>query len=144
MVLLRKQNEIGRSLHFNAQTPDNPRLAYSISVMIWYSRLRAKEKQTNSVHLPRLPQPREHANATTKAYAYPRDWSVNGGEDGSILLNRTPPQAGTRRGVASEPLCVPPERMRPEQATLVRRSGIINLKGRSSFFLNLSLEVRTN
>ena len=26
-VRWRKQNEIGRSLHFNAQTPDNPRLA---------------------------------------------------------------------------------------------------------------------
>ena len=32
---------------------------------------------------PRLTPPREHANATTKAYAKPRDWSVQMGEDGS-------------------------------------------------------------
>ena len=42
---------------------------------------------------PRLTLPREHANATTKAYAYPRDCSVEVGEDGSVLLNWTPPQA---------------------------------------------------
>ena len=48
--------------------------------MIWYSTLRAKVKRMNSVHSPRLPLPREHANATTKAYAKPRDWSVNGGD----------------------------------------------------------------
>ena len=29
---------------------------------------------------PRLTLPREHANATTKAYAKPRDRSVNGGD----------------------------------------------------------------
>ena len=29
---------------------------------------------------PRLTPPREHANATTKAYAKPRDRSVNGGD----------------------------------------------------------------
>ena len=29
---------------------------------------------------PRLTLPREHANATTKAYAKPRDWSVYGGD----------------------------------------------------------------
>ena len=62
---------------------------------------------------PRLTLPREHSNATTKAYAMPRDWSVNGGEDGSVLLNQTPPEAGTRRGVAFEPLCVPPEKGAP-------------------------------
>ena len=28
---------------------------------------------------PRLTLPREHANATTKAYAKPRDWSVQMG-----------------------------------------------------------------
>ena len=33
---------------------------------------------------PRLPLPREHANATTKAYAYPRDCSVEVGEDKCI------------------------------------------------------------
>ena len=43
-VLLRKQNEIGRSLYFNAQTSDNPRLAYSNSRMIWYSLLCATKK----------------------------------------------------------------------------------------------------
>ena len=29
---------------------------------------------------PRLTLPREHSNATTKAYAMPRDWSVHGGD----------------------------------------------------------------
>ena len=48
--------------------------------MIWYSTLRAKVKRMNSVHSPRQTLPREHANATTKAYAKPRDWSVNGGD----------------------------------------------------------------
>ena len=48
--------------------------------MIWYSTLRAKAKRMNTAHLPRLTSPREHANATTKAYAKPRDWSVNGGD----------------------------------------------------------------
>ena len=37
--------------------------------LIRYSTLCAKAKRMNSVHLPRLPLPREHANATTKAYA---------------------------------------------------------------------------
>ena len=52
--------------------------------MIWYSTLRAKVKRMNSVHLPRQTPPREHANATTKAYANPRDWSVNGGDTNRI------------------------------------------------------------
>ena len=33
---------------------------------------------------PRQTLPREHANATTKAYANPRDWSVNGGDTNRI------------------------------------------------------------
>ena len=33
---------------------------------------------------PRQTLPREHANATTKAYANPRDWSVQMGGDGSL------------------------------------------------------------
>ena len=37
--------------------------------LIWYSTLRAKAKRMNSVHLPRQTLPREHSNATTKAYA---------------------------------------------------------------------------
>ena len=37
--------------------------------LIWYSTLRAKAKRINSVYSPRLPPPREHSNATTKAYA---------------------------------------------------------------------------
>ena len=36
---------------------------------------------TNS---PRLTLPREHANATTKAYAKPRDWSVDGGDTNRV------------------------------------------------------------
>ena len=48
--------------------------------LIRYSTFRAKAKRMNSVHLPRLPLPREHSNATTKAYANPRDWSVYGGD----------------------------------------------------------------
>ena len=49
----------------------------------------------------------------------------------SAILYR---EAGTRRGVAFEPLCVPSERMRPEQATLVRRSGIMKSE-RAKLFL---------
>ena len=49
--------------------------------MIWYSTLRAKVKAMIYVHLPRLTLPREHSNATTKAYAKPRDWSVQVGDD---------------------------------------------------------------
>ena len=30
-------------------------------------------------------------------------------------VKRTPPQAGTRRGVAFEPLCVPPEKGAPRE-----------------------------
>ena len=61
--------------------------------MIWYSRPRAKAKRMNSVHLPRLPLPREHANATTKAYAKPRDWSVQMGDDEVNHIHQTPPRA---------------------------------------------------
>ena len=32
-------------------------------------------------NFPRLTLPREHSNATTKAYALPRDWSVQVGDD---------------------------------------------------------------
>ena len=66
-------------------------------------------------NLPRLPLPREHANATTKAYAKPRDCSVQMGGDKSISYGKTPPEAGTRRGVAFEPLCVPPEKGAPRE-----------------------------
>ena len=48
--------------------------------MIWYSTLCAKAKAMIQRNYPRLTPPREHANATTKAYAKPRDWSVNGGD----------------------------------------------------------------
>ena len=59
------------------------------------------------IHYPRLPQPREHANATTKAYAMPRDWSVQMGDDEVYHINHTPPEAGTHRGAAFEHLCAP-------------------------------------
>ena len=68
-AFLRKQNEIGCSLHVGAQTSDNPRLAYSNSVKIWYSTLRATTKAMICTNSSRLTLPREHANATTKAYA---------------------------------------------------------------------------
>ena len=48
--------------------------------LIKYSQLCAVEKYRFKPNLPRLPLPREHSNATTKAYANPRDWSVNGGD----------------------------------------------------------------
>ena len=81
--------------------------------MIWYSTLRATKYNRIQHNYPRLTPPREHANATTKAYAKPRDWSVQMCGDGSLLLSHTPPEAGTRRGVAFEPLCVPPEKGAP-------------------------------
>ena len=52
---------------------------------------------TNS---PRLPPPREHANATTKAYAKPRDWSVEVGDDEVyhiVRLHREPELTEVRR-----------------------------------------------
>ena len=33
---------------------------------------------------PRLTLPREHSNATTKAYAKPRDWSVEVGDTNRV------------------------------------------------------------
>ena len=48
--------------------------------MIWYSQLRATKYNRIQQNYPRLTPPREHANATTKAYANPRDWSVHGGD----------------------------------------------------------------
>ena len=54
-----------------------------------FSTPRERERM-NSVHYPRLTPPREHANATTKAYAKPRDWSVDGGEDGSVSYQPYP------------------------------------------------------
>ena len=54
------------------------------SLMIWYSHPRAIEKAVIGTNYPRLTLPREHANATTKAYAKPRDWLVQMGEDGSV------------------------------------------------------------
>ena len=71
------------------------------SVIIWYSTLRATTKRMNSVHLPRLPLPREHSNATTKAYAKPRDWSVHGGDTKRIPYkpNSTASRNSQRCGV---------------------------------------------
>ena len=51
--------------------------------------------------------------STTTLYALPRDSSETVCGDGSSLLSQTPPEAGTRRGVAFEPLCVPPEKGAP-------------------------------
>ena len=45
--------------------------------------------------------------STTTLYALPRDCSVQVGEDGSVSYSKTPPQAGTRRGMAPESLCAP-------------------------------------
>ena len=39
------------------------------------------EKYRFKPNSPRLPPPREHSNATTKAYAKPRDWSADRGDD---------------------------------------------------------------
>ena len=49
---------------------------------------------------PRLTLPREHANATTKAYANPRDWSVQVGDDEVyhiVRLHREPELTEVRR-----------------------------------------------
>ena len=73
-------NEINRLLPVNRKTNANPQLAYSNSVIIWYSHPRAIKYNRIKQNFPRLPLPREHPNATTKAYAIPRDWSVHGGD----------------------------------------------------------------
>ena len=57
--------------------------AVSLIHLLWlgildYARQR---KQWFRLNLPRLTLPREHSNATTKAYALPRDWSVQMGDD---------------------------------------------------------------
>ena len=44
-------------------------VAYSNSVIIWYSRLCATKYNRIQPNSPRLTPPREHSNATTKAYA---------------------------------------------------------------------------
>ena len=49
--------------------------------LIWYSRPRATKKAMICTNSLRQTPPREHANATTKAYAKPRDWSVQMGDD---------------------------------------------------------------
>ena len=49
--------------------------------MIWYSRPRAMKYNRIQQNYSRLTLPREHSNATTKAYALPRDWSVEVGDD---------------------------------------------------------------
>ena len=66
-------NEIGRSQNVSAQTPDNPRLAYSNSVIIGILASARYRKLRFKLNFPRLTLPREHSNATTKAYAKPRD-----------------------------------------------------------------------
>ena len=53
---------------------------------------------TNS---PRLTPPREHSNATTKAYANPRDWSVDVGDTNRVWFkpNETASRYSQRGGV---------------------------------------------
>ena len=57
---------------------------------------------------PRLTLPREHSNATTKAYALPRDWSVEVGDDEVyhiVRLHRKPVLAeGWRLNLSACPL----------------------------------------
>ena len=86
-------------------------------------------------------------SSTTTLYARARDWSVEVGDDEVYHINQTPPRAGTPhlhskcKGQAPEPCtyyvnaAFPLKRMRPEQATLVRRSGIIKSKD-GVFLLN--------
>ena len=60
----------------------------------------------NSVHLPRQTLPREHSNATTKAYANPRDWLVQMGEDGSVSYKPYSTASVDSQGVGSgDSLC---------------------------------------
>ena len=75
--------------------------------LILYSQLCTMKNNRFQRNSPRLPLPREHSNATTKAYAKPRDWSVEVGDDEVNHINHTPPRAGTRRGMAPESLCAP-------------------------------------
>ena len=69
--------------------------------LIRYSQLCAVEKYRFQQNSPRLPLPREHPNATTKAYAIPRDWSVHGGDtkSESYKPNSTASRYSQRDGV---------------------------------------------
>ena len=58
-AFLRKQNEIGRSLNFNAQTNAHPRQPNPIHFDLVFSTPR-DNKRMNPVHLPRQTLPREH------------------------------------------------------------------------------------
>ena len=104
--------------------------------LIRYSTLRAIKKYRFKPNLPRLPLPREHANATTKAYAKPRDWSVHGGDTKRIPYkpNSTASRNSQRGGVwtSLRALC-------KERPT---RSGIIKSKRRQSFLLSSHLKFK--
>ena len=85
-TLVGSSTEVKRNRTFSPRQRTNSRQS-AVSLLhftlIRYSRLCAVEKYRFKPNSPRLPLPREHANATTKAYAIPRDWSVQMGEDKS-------------------------------------------------------------
>ena len=75
-LILRSLTETKRNWTFALRGRTNSRQsAVSLinSLMIWYSPIRAMKKGMICTNSPRLTPPREHANATTKAYVYPRD-----------------------------------------------------------------------
>ena len=100
-VLLRKLNEIGCSLHFNAQTNAHPRQPNPIQLQFGIQPSCAMKKYRFKQNSPRPTPPREHSNATTKAYAYPRDWSVQVGDTNRIWCkaNSTASRNSQRCGV---------------------------------------------
>ena len=69
--------------------------------LIRYSRLCAIKKYRFKPNSPRQTPPREHSNATTKAYALPRDCSVKMGDTKSVSYqpNSTASRNSQRCGV---------------------------------------------
>ena len=103
-LILRSLTEAKRNWMFASFQQKNKRQSAVSLIQFTYdlvfSTLRDEEIQI-CTNYPRLTPPREHSNATTKAYAMPRDWSVNGGEDGSVSYkpNSTASRNSQRCGV---------------------------------------------
>ena len=131
-AFLQKQNEIGRFLSVNAQTPDNPRLAYSIS--LWLGILdyaRWRNTDLNFIHRVKLsranmlmPLLRLMQTRATELFTGAMMKCII-----SAKLHRKPVLAeGWRLSISVRP---------PRRSVPSPQWDIINLKGRSPFFLSL-------
>ena len=100
--------------------------------LIWYSTLRAMKKTMICTNSPRQTPPREHANATTKAYAKPRDWFGKNVRRQQLIISAKL----HRKPVLAEGWCLNPS-VRPP-----RRRIQLNRKDASLFFYLLHLKFK--